>query len=182
MQRTYCKLPYVPLGHQVMLVLWSDAVTYPLQHTSPQQVSAQLQPNSGETHSHFKCANVDAMRAPGVRRRPLSPGEKEEIAKGPQAVSKDFKTITCPEKPRLYRHLGATAATDIDVLLTFSDQIGKTSADFTQLHNAGFQSSFEQMLIGSTCFQREVGGASAVASDSGSLLRLMITITELAML
>lgn len=48
----------------------------------------------------------------------LSPGEKEEIAKSRQAVSKEFQTITCPEKPRLYRHLGATAATDIDVLLT----------------------------------------------------------------
>lgn len=108
-----------------MLVLWSDAVTYPLQHTSPQQVSAQLQPNSGQTHSRFKCANVEVTRAPGARRRVLSPGEKEEIAKSRQAVSKEFQTITCPEKPRVYRHLGATAATDIDALLTLlrSDRV-----------------------------------------------------------
>lgn len=93
-QKTYCELSYVPLGHQVMLVLWSDAVTYPLQHTSPQQVSGQPPPKSGETHSHFKCANGRASR--------------EETAKSRQAGSKVFKTVPCPKKPRVSRHLGVT--------------------------------------------------------------------------
>lgn len=65
-QRTYCELPHVPLSHQVMLVLRSDAVTYPLQHTSPQQVSAQLPPNLGQTHSPFKCGSNASACGPAT--------------------------------------------------------------------------------------------------------------------
>lgn len=47
---------------------------------------------------------------------------------------------------------------------------------------AGFQSSWEQMLIGSTCCQRDVGVALVVANNSRFVLRLMITIIALAVL
>lgn len=151
---TYCELSYVPLGHQVMLVLWSDAVTYPLQDTTPQQVS-------GQTRSHFKCENVTSEERGNSQE---SAGRFQGFRNSP--VSREARSFS----PFWFR--------SGDWHWLCSDQI----ADFTQWNNTCFQSGCEQILIGSTCCQRNVGGASVVANDSRSMLHLMITITELAKL
>lgn len=83
-QNTYCELPYVPLSHKVMLVLWSDAVTYPLQDTSPQQVSRQAPPKS-----HFKCAN-------GRARREETAGSRQAESFSPSWSHADVRSNVCP--------------------------------------------------------------------------------------
>lgn len=122
-------------------------------------------------------------------RERLGPGDasylqerKRKLPKVDRPFPRSSKQSRVPRSPEFIATLGPRRLQTLTHCWLSSDQIGETSADFMQLRNTAFQSSSEQMLIGCTCFQREVGGASAVASDSGSLLRLMITITELAML
>lgn len=152
--KTYCELSYVPLGHQVMLVLWSDAVTYPLQDTTPQPVS-------GQTRSHFARENVTSEER----------GNSQESAGRFQG----FRNSHVSREARSFSPFWFRSG---DWHWLCSDQI----ADFTQWSNTCLQSGCEQILIGSTCCQRNVGGASVVANDSRSMLHLMITITELAKL